>query len=253
MIHFDDDIWSDVEPHEWKWRRRTVKPTLIEIHATRSGIAGRTAEQDYGSTLNWAKSPTNIVTEDNGYEWGSIENVVVGGGKVGRVLPRAITCHYSLGHADPLALSLEIAQATNDTAFEERDLENGAEIVASWCLLYDIPPRILPYLSGDNHEAPGLVRHDRSANGDHWGKSDPGTLFDDDAFERRVQRYMIGEDDDMVQIVREEGSPYCWLTNGVSRSYLRDKAHSDALGIPWVVKVLPKGTLASVARLDDLT
>lgn len=62
-----------------------------------------------------------------------------------------------------------------------------------------------------------------------------------------------GEDEDMLMIVREEGSPYVWITNGVSRTYLRDKRHSDALGIPWNVKVVPKGTLASVARLDDLT
>lgn len=193
-MKFDEDIWAEVRPHKWKYRRRTVKPRLIELHATRSGIAGRTALQDYGSTKNWSITPNNFNAEP-GDDWASMESYIIGGGKVCRVLPEEYYAHYSLGHADHLAFSIEIGQNKETTKFKDRDLELAAQLCAELSDKYDIPVRVLSWLSADNHEAPGYVRHDRSANGKRWDKTDPGKLFDDRAFEAAVRRFQQGEDD----------------------------------------------------------
>ncbi len=191
-LHWDDNLWSQVKPHAWKYRRRTVTPRLIEIHATRSGIPGRTAAQEYTSTKNWFLSATNYVDDWPGVtdDWASMASAIVGGGKLCMVLPEDVYPHYSLGHADYEAFSLEIAQATNTTPFLDEDLDLAAAYCADISERYNIPVRVLPYLSGDNHEAPGYVRHDRSANGTIWGKTDPGDQFDDRDFEERVEVHM---------------------------------------------------------------
>ncbi len=191
-LHWDDNLWSQIQPHAWKYRQRTAAPRLIEIHATRSGIQGRTAAQEYGSTKAWFLSPTNYVDDWPGVtdDWASMASAIVGGGKLCLVLPEDVYPHWSLGHADHLAFSLEIGQATNTTPFLDEDLDLAAAYCADLSERYNIPVRVLPYLSGDNHEAPGYVRHDRSANGTTWGKSDPGTLFDDHAFEEMVEVHM---------------------------------------------------------------
>ena len=93
---------------------------------------------------------------------------------------------------DPLAISYELAQPDDDTPFTAACLERAALEVAKDCSRFGIPPVVLAYVSGDNHEAPGIARHDRSANGDKWGKTDPGRLFDDRAFEARVRHHMRG-------------------------------------------------------------
>lgn len=202
-LRFDDDIWPDVSTDPWKFRRRTAQPTLVELHATRSGIPGRTAAEEYASTKAWFVSPNNIVREP-GANWGSMASYIVGGGKLCCVLPEDRYPHYSLGHADHLAFSIEIAQATNDTPFLDEDLEIAAELCADLSTRHNIPVRVLPYLSGDNREAPGYVRHDRSANGTKYGKSDPGTLFDDAAFIERVKRHMGMTDAERARLAEAE-------------------------------------------------
>lgn len=208
-MRFDDDIWGSIRQHGWKYRRRTAVPTLIELHATRSGIVGRTAQNEYDSTVNWFKSRGNLVVvgspddlmlrgaaAEAGDDWASMASYIVGGGKVCRVMPEDIYPHYSLGHADHLAFSVEIGQNLKGTPFEPGDLELAAELCAELSQAHSIPVRVLDFLSADNHEAPGYVRHDRSANGRYWGKSDPGPEFDDRHFEALVRSYLEEEEDD---------------------------------------------------------
>ena len=81
---------------------------------------------------------------------------------------------------------------------------------------------------------------------DFCNESVDTSVFFEDAF-------ILGEEDMKPYLIAEAGAPYVYITDGVNRSYLRDMAHADALGIPRDVKVVPAGTLASVARLDNIS
>lgn len=193
LPRFDDDIWARVRQHDWKYRERVLPVRFVELHCTRSGIAGRTPEDEYGSTINWSLSEHN--KNPRGADtWASMESFIVGGGKVCRVLAEHVYPHYSLGHADPQGWSIEIGQNLDGTGFDPRDLEHAAQICAVASQDHNIPVKVLPYLSSDNHEGPGYVRHDRSANGGYYGKSDPGRDFDDLAFEALVRTFLEEED-----------------------------------------------------------
>lgn len=195
-VKFDDDIWPQVKQHTWKYRPRYDGPiTLIELHSTRGGVPGHTAAQEYQSTINWFTSPNNV--QDNG-RWGACSSVIIGGGRICRVMPDEFWPSFCLGHADPVGLAIEIGQTSDATPFDPRDLELAAQYCAEKSIEYSIPARILRYLSVDNHEAPGYVRHDRSANGDVYGKSDPGMLFNNTAFETRVRALMAPPQEDSM-------------------------------------------------------
>lgn len=187
-----DNIWADVRPHTWKWEPRALPPELILIHATRSGIIGRTALQEYLSTINWFKSPSNGINDrgDPQLDWGGMSNRIIGGGRHCLVMPDGYYPTYSLGHGDPIGLSIELGQARNGVAYEPRDLDMAAQLSAEWCGLYNIRPVVLVWLSEDNREKSGIARHDRSANGRYYGKTDPGEPFNDAQFAADVQRYM---------------------------------------------------------------
>jgi len=60
------------------------------------------------------------------------------------------------------------------------------------------------------------------------------------------------EDDMKVQLVREEGSRFVWMVFGNTRSFLRNIKHAEELGIDLEIKIVPRGTLDSFARLDDI-
>ena len=55
------------------------------------------------------------------------------------------------------------------------------------------------------------------------------------------------EEEDMPYLIQEKGSKFTWITNGVIRSHLTAKKHAKALGIDLKVKIVPKGTLRSIA------
>mgnify|MGYP001619625841 FL=1 len=254
-VRLDDDIWDAVKLHPWKARPRYNGPiTLVELHATRSGIVGRTPADEYSATINWFKSPNNI-NEALTRPWASMSSYIIGGGKVCRVMPDHYWPSFSLGHADPFAISIEIGQNLETTPFDPRDLELTAELCAEISRGHSIPVRVLPFLSADNHEAPGYVRHDRSANGTYYGKSDPGRLFDDRAFEAAVQRFMQ-EDDMAVTLVlgRDPAEPaLIWVVYKDSAGHLLWKTHLKSfadmpkLGVDFPILYMPE--LRSVGRL----
>lgn len=187
----DETIWPQVEPHTWKYAPRWHTPRLILIHATRGN---NTMELQYQATKNWQISPNNRVVEADGSAWASMSDRIISHeGQLCRTLPEDRHPTWSAGHMDPWAISYELAQPPESWGlpFTEACLDRAAREVAQDCVRYGIPAVVLPYVSGDNHEAPGIARHDRSANGTTWGKSDPGRFFDDRGFERRVRAYIM--------------------------------------------------------------
>ena len=193
-MKFDYDLWPQVGLHTWKYRPRTQPIRLIQLHATRSGrtaIGGRpwTMNDERKSSSNWFTSSSNKVP--GAPHEAAMCTVLIGNGTLTRVMPEEMAPHHSLGHADATGLSIEICQPLDSVPFLPADLELAAEVCAEWSAKYDIPVRVLPFLSADNYEGPGYVRHDRSAQGRSVGKSDPGTQFNDREFEAMVR----GSDD----------------------------------------------------------
>ena len=219
-MKFDDDIWPQLKAsgHTWKFKPRyDGKILLIELHSTRGGVPGHTAAQEYESTKNWFLSPNNV---QDGGRWGACSSVIIGGGRICQVMPDEYWPSFCLGHADPVGLAIEIGQTFNETPFDLRDLELAAQYCAEKSRQYGIPVRVLPFLSADNHEAPGYVRHDRSANGGYYGKSDPGKLFDDRKFEARVREIMVPpQQEDLMdyRIVTGPNAGYFYLVCGKER------------------------------------
>lgn len=193
----DVDIWPLVSQHPWKYRKRTKPIRILLVHATRGG-QGHPTETEFSAFTNWEISPYNrIVTPDEVY--GSMASVGIGaGGRLVTVVPDAYYPAYSAGHMDPEAKSYEVCQSNADQPYDPRDIDRLVDELAKDCIRYGIPPRF-EFMSGDNHEAPAITRHDTSANGHKWGKSDPGYLFPQADVERRVAAIVNGEGEDMAE------------------------------------------------------
>jgi hypothetical protein len=249
-MNYNDDIWPRVQPHGWKWERRTRPIRLILLHATRSGIAGRSPADEYGSTINWFTSPNNGVDSrgDPAPDWGGMSSVIIGGGKSCRVLPDEYYPTYSLGHGDPIGLSIELGQNIDGTPFDERDLDLAARQSAEWCRQYRIPPNMLRWLSEDNHEGPGIARHDRSDNGRHYGKSDPGRAFDNAQFEARVKSCL--EEDEMDGVARQRIEDLRVFVGAVGQHSRENRAMLKALADDhFALKALVHGAVGPGAEM----
>lgn len=183
----DRSIWDRVQRHPWKYRKREYKPRMILLHATR-GAQRYNSVQEFEAMLNWQISPDNIIRGD-GETYASMANVCIGGGGLlMEIVPDGFYPAYSAGHMDPIAKSYEICQSNDGMPYDLRDIDRLVEEVAEDCVQFGIPPRELIFVSGDNREAPGIARHDRSANGKKYGKSDPGSMFPSLTFYERVAR-----------------------------------------------------------------
>lgn len=183
-IEYNYNLWPEIQGHAWKWRPRTKEIVLIQIHATRSGQTRHSSGRLWNMDDERKSSSWWFTSEDNKVPGAPHEaamcNILIGNGTITKVLPDSIACHHSLGHADASGLSLEICQPLNNVPFLEVDLRLAAEVVADWSQMYNVPIKVLSYLSYDNHEGPGEIRHDRSAQGKQVGKTDPGDLFPTD-------------------------------------------------------------------------
>ena len=176
-MRIDDDIWPTVQNHSWKWQRGRVDVVGILWHSTRSGIAGRTAAEEYSSTLNWFRSPNNAVYS-NGKPWyGAVSHYVIGGGRVCAVMPHMVVPRFSAGIHDFRAISVEVGQATNDTPYAPRDIELCHELAYELSQKYGFPLGRIPFVDANNNGWPGEVGHEDTAQGKGQGKSDPGPLF----------------------------------------------------------------------------
>ncbi len=177
-MRIDDDIWPVVRGHAWKWGAGRVRVAGIIWHATRSGIPGRTAAQEYASALNWFRSPNNVVRTAAGDPWyGAMAHYVVGGGRLCRALPEELLPRFSAGAHDFHAISVEVAQATNATPYDPRDIALCRELAAELSERHGFPLGRVPFVDGNNRGWPGEVGHEDTAQGRASGKSDPGPLF----------------------------------------------------------------------------
>ncbi|MEY4762769.1 MAG: hypothetical protein RLZZ200_2625 [Pseudomonadota bacterium] len=175
-MKIDDDIWSAVREDEWKWQPRRDVVGII-WHATRSGQP-YDAAMEYISTLNWFRSPNNMVRDDAGRPWyGGMANYVIGGGKVCLAVPEEYAPRYSAGVHDFRAISVEVGQASYSVPYEPRDIELCHELAADLSARYGFKLGRIPFVSENNNEWPGEVGHEDTAQGKSYGKSDPGRLF----------------------------------------------------------------------------
>lgn len=194
-----ESIWNLIRNHTWKYKERTEPIRLIIIHTTRGPVS---MNLQYPATKNWFISRDNRSADGT---WASVASKIVGAdGTLCEVMPDDYYPTWSAGHMDPIAISYELAQPDNNTPLTEACLDRAAREIARDCFKYDIPAWMLPYVSADNHEAPGIARHDRSANGDYWGKSDPGDLFGQDLFEDQVYDYLENMKEDVRMNAEEE-------------------------------------------------
>lgn len=238
----NDNIWPKVAAHGWKYRKRTQKIRVALIHATRGGQRHPT-EVEYQATINWEISPANIVIPDVGGEvYGSMASRIVGaGGRHCMVMPDDYYPAYSAGHIDPIAISFETCQSNADMPYDERDFQRLAQEVAIVCKRNGIPPRNIPYLSGDNREAPGIAYHDRCANGTKWGKTDPGDMFDRERFARRVAELMeVDQEDEMWERHNEEARTPYWKPNGHTFAAGERAVLQLGTDLPGVMTLNPK-------------
>ncbi|HEX6031626.1 MAG TPA: N-acetylmuramoyl-L-alanine amidase [Tepidiformaceae bacterium] len=177
-MRIDDELWSEVRWQRWKWQEGRVAVRGIIWHATRSGIQRRPPEAEYRSTLNWFRSPSNVVRDSAGNPWyGAMSHYVIGGGRVCRVVPEELVPRFSAGVHDFQAISVEVAQATRDTPFAPQDIELCRALARELSDRYRFQLGRIPFVDGENRGWPGEVGHEDTAQGRGQGKSDPGPLF----------------------------------------------------------------------------
>lgn len=206
------------------------RPKAVLIHSTRSGQRHFTDAQERSATINWfAKRHANASSH-----W----LVTASGEKIRFVADEHRSWHA--GFHNDWSRGIELTQPTIDRPYEDGHYE-GLAIICREYVAMGVP---IIHLVRFANGAQGFAGHDESEQGMSVGKSDPGPGFDWARFLN-----MLGEDSDMKPyLVREQGQPYIWITDNVERTYLRDFAHAQALGIDLQVKVVPAGTLDSVAR-----
>lgn len=115
-------FWPQIRPQSWKWRTDRRGIFGIIWHATRSGIPGRTAAQEYQSAKWWFASPANRLAPQHGQPYAGIANYLIGGGRILRAVPEDLVPTHSAGMHDFAAISIEVAQATADEPFDPRDI-----------------------------------------------------------------------------------------------------------------------------------
>ena len=173
-LRIDDDLWPAIRQHTWKWQTGRVDTIGAIIHATRSGIPGRTAALEYTSACNWFLSPNNVVRDQAGNPWfGGMSTYIIGGGRRALCVPPEYVPRFSAGIHDFRAISIELGQGTNDDPYDERDIEMVMETLD----YHGLPTNRIPFVDGNNIGWPGMVGHEDTAQGRGQGKSDPGPLF----------------------------------------------------------------------------
>jgi hypothetical protein len=196
-MHIDDDLWPEVQAHRWKWQAGRVDVAGIIWHATRSGIAGRTAAGEYQSTLNWFRSANNVVRDSAGNAWyGAMAHYVIGGGRLCRALPEELVPRFSAGVHDFRAISIEVAQATREAPIEPRDIELCRTLARELSGRFGFPLGRIPLVDASNSGWPGEVGHEDTAQGRAAGKSDPGPLFwaaylEEDTMDRELEEALL--------------------------------------------------------------
>lgn len=225
MVAVDDVIWDAVKPHSWKYSIGRQRVRGILWHSTRSGRGEFTVEQEYGATLNWFRSPNNLVRDNAGNPWyGALTHYVIGGGRVCLALPEEHSPRYSAGVHDEHAISVEVAQATPTTPYDPRDIKLARRLAEDLAERYGFPLRRIPFVDGGNIGWPGEVGHEDTEQGRRQGKSDPGPLF--------WAQYLAPEEAEMADNARLARLEALLAGNGVDVTV--EAKHANALAAAGV-------------------
>jgi hypothetical protein len=172
--------------HFYTSRRKPIR--TIVIH-TAEGLVDTTppdlsaeAVAQYGAT-----TPRSV-------SW----HVTVDSDSIIPMLPDTYTAWHAT-NANSHSLGVEIAYRhnlwTTNLTYEEFLIQNTAQVVGSWCRLWDIPARRITV--GDvANEVPGIISHKAL---DPTRRKDPGANFPWDRFLHLVAKYT--EDDEMAAFV----------------------------------------------------
>ncbi|MCS7294197.1 MAG: N-acetylmuramoyl-L-alanine amidase [Dehalococcoidia bacterium] len=223
-MRIDEDLWPQVRLHAWKWQMSRRSVSGIIWHATRSGIPGRTAAEEYQSAKWWFASPNNCVLLENGTAYGGIANYLIGGGRILRAVPEDLVPTYSAGVHDFVAISIEVAQATAGDPFDPRDIALCHELADELARRYGFPRRRIPFVDAANTGWPGEVGHEDTAQGRRQGKTDPGPRFWEQYQQEAARMATL---DDLLAVVVGNG------IDAVCRPGTEDLFPPGTPPIPW--------------------
>jgi N-acetyl-anhydromuramyl-L-alanine amidase AmpD len=136
-------------------RRRTVG---IVLHSTRSGMSGeRALETEYGRTISWFMTPGANASAHR----------VIGyvPGQHAQIVPDDYVAWHA-GEMNDEWLGIEFCQPRPADPFSEYQFAVGVTVCVEWCTRYGIEP-----------SPRTIVRHQDTAQGKRWGKTDPGDMF----------------------------------------------------------------------------
>ena len=172
-----DDISSIVVSQPWKHGPRSRPINAIVWHFTGSGI-DYDADTEYGATLNWFRSPNNVVHDGN-QKYAGMSNLVVGAGKVCLAVPLAVMPKYSSWASDEHAISIEVAHSFEGQAWNPQVIETCVAVGAALREAYNIPHiRVRPRDEApDDWRWAGEAGHQDTWQGREAGKADPGEEF----------------------------------------------------------------------------
>lgn len=202
-----------IKAQPWLGVKREYPPRLMLIHGTGSGVpyADRVAKGwnldiEFSATINWFESAANRAKDKNGnlLDYGACSNYVIGAeGQRAIAWGDDYRPTWSAGWGliygwalDHYAISYEVCQPGPDWPFTDEQYERLGWELARLHKAYGVELVMLPYLPQIGDVPSGVCRHDLSANGRAYGKTDPGPLFDGARVIAEAKRW-LGEEDDM--------------------------------------------------------
>lgn len=193
----------------WNWKAYPGRAGIIAgvtIHSTRSGATSPTYDDGPG-TENWGMNPNNgSAAQGYGVYWDAL---------IYRDGTRVISTDWDREYATwtagygrgggtwPLGLyylQIEVSQSRADQPFSDASIDSLAQLVAAASAKYAFPIERIPFVTQLGARPRGITTHEGSANGEAYGKSDPGPLFPWDTFLSLAKQYAAGGggEDDMV-------------------------------------------------------
>lgn len=171
----------------WNWKPdpyRRGKIAGVVIHSTRSGQPGLDYDDGPG-TENWGMNPNNGSAAQG---WGTYWDLLIyrNGTRVISTDWDTEFASWTAGYGAPGTgtwplgipyIQIEVSQARIDQPFSPESIDSLAQAVAEAAQKYDFPIRRLPFIPQTGTPERGIGTHEDSANGKHYGKTDPGPLF----------------------------------------------------------------------------
>lgn len=170
-------------------------PKVVFIHASRSGIEGRTHEKELASTINWFSTSGSQASA----QWiiSPVERV--------RMVPDEYPS-WCTGYHNFEGFNIELTQPTARTPYQPGHYRNLAIVCAPY-VQQGIPIARVSYWAYAQDQPRGFVGHENTQQGQSVGKSDPGPMFNWDEF-LSILRYELEEETDMPWYVECQDGPH---------------------------------------------